>query len=81
MLDPRNTITGARIGCSHIIRAIFARKQMRAQAACLFDIVLRNCFWNLEMLSTMLEPTGKMKIAQQLFKIGTLKTRQPADHY
>jgi hypothetical protein len=31
--------------------------------------------------STMLEPTGKMKIAQQLFKTGTLKTRQPPDHY
>jgi hypothetical protein len=30
---------------------------------------------------TMLEPTGKMKIAQQLFKTGTLKTRQPPDHY
>ena len=29
----------------------------------------------------MLEPTGKMKIAQQLFKTGTLKTRPPPDDY
>lgn len=56
MLDPRNTITGARIGCSHIIRAIPARKQMRAQAACLFDIVLRNCFWNLAMFCNNVGP-------------------------
>ena len=50
MLDPRNPIAGGRIGYSHIDRQSLARKQMRAQAACLVDIVPCNCFQDAAIL-------------------------------